>query len=107
MSGPAELLAVRDARKVFRLGGLLAGKEVTAVGGVSFSLYKDRPDIFSIIGESGSGKTTLSRMILRLLLPDAGSIELDGKDVSQLDWAEDPDPPPASLPIHLSSVTWA
>jgi peptide/nickel transport system ATP-binding protein len=81
VSGPAELLAVRGARKVFRLGGLLAGKEVPAVGGVSFSLYRDRPDIFSIIGESGSGKTTLSRMILRLLLPDAGTIELNGKDV--------------------------
>lgn len=81
MTGATELLAVRGARKVFRLGGLLAGKEVPAVGGVSFSLYKDRPDIFSIIGESGSGKTTLSRMILRLLLPDAGTIQLDGKDV--------------------------
>jgi peptide/nickel transport system ATP-binding protein len=84
VTGPAELLAVRGARKVFRLGGLLAGREVAAVGGVSFSLYKDRPDIFSIIGESGSGKTTLSRMILRLLLPDAGTIELDGKDVQTI-----------------------
>ena len=81
MTGPAELLAVRGARKVFRLGGFLAGREIAAVGGVSFSLYRDRPDIFSIIGESGSGKTTLSRMILRLLLPDAGTIELNGKDV--------------------------
>jgi peptide/nickel transport system ATP-binding protein len=78
------LLAVRGAKKVFRLGGLLAGKEVAAVGGVSFSLSKDKPDIFSIIGESGSGKTTLSRMILRLLLPDAGTIELDGQDVQAI-----------------------
>ncbi len=81
MSGPAELLAVRGARKVFRLGGLLSGKEIVAVDQVSFSLSRDRPDIFSIIGESGSGKTTLSRMILRLLLPDAGTIELNGRDV--------------------------
>ncbi len=80
MSDTAELLSVRGAKKVFRLGGIL-GKEIVAVNEVSFSLLKDKPDIFSIIGESGSGKTTLSRMILRLLLPDSGTIELNGKDV--------------------------
>ncbi len=84
MSGAAELLSVRGARKVFRLGGLLAGKEIVAVDDVSFSLFEHRPDIFSIIGESGSGKTTLSRMILRLLLPDSGTIELNGKDVHSI-----------------------
>jgi peptide/nickel transport system ATP-binding protein len=85
MEGPvsqaAELLSVRDAKKVFRLGGVLSGKEIVAVNEVSFHLSKGKPDIFSIIGESGSGKTTLARMILRLLLPDSGTIELDGKDV--------------------------
>ncbi len=84
MSAGQELLSVRGARKVFRLGGLLSAREVVAVDEVSFSLYRDRPDIFSIIGESGSGKTTLSRMILRLLLPDAGTIELNGKDVHSI-----------------------
>jgi peptide/nickel transport system ATP-binding protein len=83
-SETGELLSVRAARKVFRLGGLLAGKEIVAVDEVSFSLFKDKPDIFSIIGESGSGKTTLSRMILRLLLPDSGTIELDGTDVHSM-----------------------
>jgi peptide/nickel transport system ATP-binding protein len=76
-----ELLAVRNARKAFRIGGLVSGRELVAVDEVSFSLSRDAPDIFSIIGESGSGKTTLARMILGLLLPDGGSIELDGKDV--------------------------
>jgi peptide/nickel transport system ATP-binding protein len=84
VSDTQELLSVRDAKKVFRLGGLLAGKEIIAVNAVSFTLLKDKPDIFSIIGESGSGKTTLSRMILRLLLPDSGKISLDGKDVNSL-----------------------
>jgi peptide/nickel transport system ATP-binding protein len=84
VSDTAELLSVRNAKKTFRLGGLLSGKEIVAVNEVSFSLLKDRPDIYSIIGESGSGKTTLSRMILRLLLPDGGSIALDGKDVHMM-----------------------
>ena len=81
VSDTQELLSVRGAKKTFRLGGLLSGKEIIAVNEVSFSLSRDEPDIFSIIGESGSGKTTLSRMILRLLLPDSGSIALNGKDV--------------------------
>jgi peptide/nickel transport system ATP-binding protein len=81
MGAVGELLAVREARKVFRLGGIITGKQIIAVNDVSFSLSAAEPDIFSIIGESGSGKTTLTRMILRLLLPDSGSIELDGRDV--------------------------
>lgn len=84
MSDTTELLSVRGAKKTFRIGGLLSGKEIVAVNEVSFSLIKDKPDIFSIIGESGSGKSTLSRMILRLLLPDSGFIELDGKDVNSI-----------------------
>jgi peptide/nickel transport system ATP-binding protein len=84
VSDANELLSVRGAKKVFRLGGLLSGKEIIAVNEVSFSLLKDKPDIFSIIGESGSGKSTLSRMILRLLLPDDGFIELNGKDVNSI-----------------------
>jgi peptide/nickel transport system ATP-binding protein len=84
VSDTTELLSVQNAKKVFRLGGLLSGKEIIAVNEVSFSLMKDKPDIFSIIGESGSGKSTLSRMILRLLLPDAGRIALDGKDVNAI-----------------------
>jgi ABC-type glutathione transport system ATPase component len=37
-----------------------------------------------LIGESGSGKTTIARALLRLLPIDAGSVELDGRDVANL-----------------------
>ncbi len=37
-----------------------------------------------LIGESGSGKTTIARALLRLLPIDAGSVELDGRDVARL-----------------------
>ncbi len=84
MGDAIELLSVKSAKKSFRLGGIFSGKELIAVNEVSFSLFKDAPDIFSIIGESGSGKTTLSRMILRLLLPDSGSIALDQVDVHSM-----------------------
>lgn len=79
-----ELLSVRNAKKSFGLAGLFAGKQIVAVNEVSFSLYADKPDILSIIGESGSGKTTLSRLILKLILPDSGTIQLLGRDVQAL-----------------------
>jgi ABC-type glutathione transport system ATPase component len=37
-----------------------------------------------LIGESGSGKSTIARALLRLQPIDAGSVELDGRDVAQL-----------------------
>ena len=37
-----------------------------------------------VIGPSGSGKSTLLRSINRLVEPDAGSIEIDGRDILRL-----------------------
>jgi hypothetical protein len=36
-----------------------------------------------------------------------GPAKPDRPVTRQLDWAEDPDPPPARLTVHLSSVTRA
>ncbi len=41
-------------------------------------------EIFGIVGGSGTGKSVLLRTILGLRAPDAGSVELYGKDVQQL-----------------------
>ena len=41
---------------------------------------------YSLLGASGCGKTTILRMIAGFEKPDAGRIELDGRDVA-------PDPP--------------
>ncbi len=77
-------LSIKNAVKEYRLGGLISGTTFRAVNEVSFELYEDKPEIFSIIGESGSGKTTLSRMILRLIKNDGGSIELNGEDLKKI-----------------------
>jgi phospholipid/cholesterol/gamma-HCH transport system ATP-binding protein len=41
-------------------------------------------EIFGVVGGSGTGKTVLLRTILGLRAPDAGTVELYGKNVQQL-----------------------
>jgi phospholipid/cholesterol/gamma-HCH transport system ATP-binding protein len=41
-------------------------------------------EIFGIVGGSGTGKSVLLRTILGLRVPDAGTVDLYGKDVRQL-----------------------
>jgi osmoprotectant transport system ATP-binding protein len=38
-------------------------------------------ELVAVLGESGSGKTTLVKMVNRLIDPDEGSVQVDGKDV--------------------------
>ena len=77
----SSILEVRHLTKEFKIGGLLSRKKMRAVDDVSFALPADRPTILSIVGESGCGKTTLTKMILRLLAPTSGSIQLGGRNV--------------------------
>ncbi|SFM57673.1 ABC transporter ATP-binding protein [Variovorax sp. OV329] len=70
----APLLKVTDLRKSYGA--------IRAVDGVSFEV---RPgEIFGVIGPNGSGKTTLFNSMLGQIRPDAGRIELQGEDVTQL-----------------------
>ncbi len=52
--------------------------EFTAVDGVSFSVR--RGEIFGFLGPNGAGKTTTIRMVLGLLKPSAGRVEILGMD---------------------------
>ena len=74
-----KLLEVKNVSKIFRIGGMIAGKKMTAVDDVSFSIDSAKPVILSIVGESGCGKSTLCKMILRIHKPDMGNIVLLGK----------------------------
>ncbi|HMK91756.1 MAG TPA: ABC transporter ATP-binding protein [Thermoleophilia bacterium] len=67
----AETLVVIDSL-VRRYG------ELTAVDGISFSVA--RGEMFGLIGPDGAGKTTTLRVVLGLLMPDAGSVRTCGLD---------------------------
>lgn len=68
-------------------GGLFrAGQTLRAVSGVGFSIAAGRT--LAVVGESGCGKSTLARMVSLIEAPGAGSLVLDGQDVSQADAAQ-------------------
>lgn len=54
------------------------GPDITALDRVSLEV--PRGEIFGLVGESGSGKSTLARVLLRLLAPTAGRIDVAGAD---------------------------
>ena len=58
------------------------GTPVTAVDGVSVSI--ERGEVHGVIGYSGAGKSTLVRLINGLEPVTAGSIEIDGVDITAL-----------------------
>ena len=48
------------------------------------SLSVERGEFIFLTGPSGAGKSTLLRLILRVDLPTRGTIEVDGRDITQL-----------------------
>lgn len=75
-----KLLEIKNVSKIFRIGGMLSKKKLTAIDDVSLEITSDKPVILSIVGESGCGKSTLCKMVLRMHDPDMGGITLLGND---------------------------
>jgi peptide/nickel transport system ATP-binding protein len=76
------LLSVRGLIKHFgRTAGLLSRGHnvVRAVDGIDFDVAKG--ETLGIVGESGCGKSTTARLIMRIIVPDAGDILFDGEQV--------------------------
>jgi peptide/nickel transport system ATP-binding protein len=79
-AGP--LLSVRNVSRNFQLrkSGFFGGRSngaVIAVDDVSFDIR--RGECLGLVGESGCGKTTLSKIIMRALTPDTGSIHFNDR----------------------------
>ncbi len=82
------ILEVRELSKQFavrrRLREVARGTQVVvrAVDGVSFQLR--RGEILGLVGESGCGKTTTGKMIMKLIEPTAGTIVVNGREVTKV-----------------------
>jgi peptide/nickel transport system ATP-binding protein len=76
---PSQLVVVDGLAKTFKSR---SGRTVQALLDVSITV--GRGESVGVVGESGSGKTTLGRCLLGLERPDAGSIVLDGIDVTDI-----------------------
>ncbi len=83
--GGARILEARDVRRTFQVsGGFMRPKRpLHAVNGVDLSL--ERGEVLALVGESGCGKTTLAKMMLGLLAPTSGRLELDGRPIESMD----------------------
>ena len=61
-------------------------KEYNAVPVVDIeTLYIEKGESFGVVGNNGAGKTTLFRMLLDLVRPTAGSVQINGKNVQGAD----------------------
>lgn len=81
MSAAPPILEIRNVSKVYRPSGDTF--PVTVLDDVSLTLR--RGEALAVVGPSGSGKSTLLNLIGTLDRPDAGSVLLDGTDVTRLD----------------------
>ncbi|NUO61017.1 MAG: ABC transporter ATP-binding protein [Hamadaea sp.] len=78
---PAAIEAV-NVERTYDLGGVT----VPALRGVSFTV--ERAAYVAVVGPSGSGKSTLMHLLGGLDRPTAGTLRIDGRDVSSLTPAE-------------------
>ena len=62
--------------------------KIKALEDISFDIQPG--EFVFITGESGAGKTTLLRLVLREMVPDAGEILLEDKDITKLKGKEIP-----------------
>ena len=73
------MLKLQNITKTFGAGTV---NEKTALAGIDLHLQKG--DFVTILGSNGAGKSTLFGAIAGTFLPDTGSIQLDGQDITKL-----------------------
>lgn len=76
------IIVTKDITKLYVMGM----EELYALKGVSMTIQKN--EYVAIMGPSGSGKSTLMNIIGCLDTPTAGSYELNGNNVSEMDDSE-------------------
>ena len=70
-----EVIALRDVYLAF---------DEPILENVSFAAHEGETIV--VVGESGTGKSTILKLILRLLVPDRGTVLIAGQDITGLDF---------------------
>ncbi|TFL17803.1 ABC transporter ATP-binding protein [Jannaschia formosa] len=79
-------LTLTDLSKTFPVGRTLFGRSTASVKAVHpITLTVERNETLGIVGESGCGKSTLARMLVGLLEPTTGTIEIEGAALDNAD----------------------
>ncbi len=85
----SEVLKLDGLSKSFPVGKRLFGKPKGVVHAVQpVDLVVQQGETLGIVGESGCGKSTLARMLVGLLPPSEGTIEINGTPLDNADPAE-------------------
>ncbi|HEY7235552.1 MAG TPA: ABC transporter ATP-binding protein [Gemmatimonadaceae bacterium] len=74
----------RDA--VIELSHVYLSFDIPILEDVSFSAHEG--ETIAVVGESGTGKSTCLKLILRLLIPDKGTVCIDGEDITELSFED-------------------
>jgi peptide/nickel transport system ATP-binding protein len=84
MKKKKEIVRFSNVSKIFlpKSLAILRAKPITALDRVSFSLYENQ--VYALVGSSGSGKSTLCRLLLGLIYPDGGGIEVFGQPLPEV-----------------------
>src|ERR1700730_12440773 len=77
-SDSSSLIKVRGLNKTYRRGG----EQIQVLQGLN--LDADKGDFVAFMGPSGSGKTTLLNLLGGLDVPSAGSITVDGDEITHM-----------------------
>ena len=56
------------------------GAETQALKGISFDVFDG--EFVAIVGHNGSGKSTVAKLMNALIVPDEGSVTVDGMDTA-------------------------
>src|SRR6266581_4915514 len=74
----SSLIQVRGLNKTYRRGG----EQIQVLQGLNLDV--DKGDFVAFMGPSGSGKTTLLNLLGGLDVPSAGSITVDGDEITHM-----------------------